>query len=39
MAFILRELDSAVREEVRLDCMGGFVVTLVYEFVIALQLT
>ncbi len=35
----LRELDSAVREEVRLDCMGGFVVTLVYEFVIALQLT
>lgn len=28
----LRELDSAVKEEVRLDCMGGFVVTLVYGF-------
>lgn len=28
----LRELDSAVHEEVRLDCMGGFVVTLVYGF-------
>lgn len=28
----LRELDSAVEEEVRLDCMGGFVVTLVYGF-------
>lgn len=28
----LRELDSAVREEVQLDCMGGFVVTLVYRF-------
>ena len=28
----LRELDSAAREEVRLDCMGGFVVTLVYGF-------
>jgi hypothetical protein len=28
----LRELDSAVREEVRLDCMGGFVVTMVYGF-------
>jgi len=28
----LRELDSAVHEEVRLDCMGGFVVTTVYGF-------
>ncbi len=28
----LRELDSAVREEVRLDCMEGFVVTMVYGF-------
>ncbi len=28
----LRELDSAVREEVRLDCMGGFVITMVYGF-------
>jgi hypothetical protein len=28
----LRELDSAVKEEVRLDCMGGFVVTMVYGF-------
>jgi hypothetical protein len=28
----LRELDSAVHEEVRLDCMGGFVVTMVYGF-------
>ena len=28
----LRELDSAVETEVRLDCMGGFVVTLVYGF-------
>jgi hypothetical protein len=28
----LRELDSALREEVRLDCMGGFVVTMVYGF-------
>lgn len=28
----LRELDSMVREEVRLDCMGGFVVTMVYGF-------
>ena len=28
----LRELDSVVREEVRLDCMGGFVVTMVCEF-------
>jgi hypothetical protein len=28
----LRELDSAVREEVRLNCMGGFVVTMVYGF-------
>jgi Nucleotidyltransferase of unknown function (DUF6036) len=28
----LRELDSAVREDVRLDCMGGFVVTTVYGF-------
>jgi hypothetical protein len=26
----LRELDAAAREEVRLDCMGGFVVTMVY---------
>src|SRR5271165_7538013 len=26
----LRDLDSAVHEEVRLDCMGGFVVTMVY---------
>ena len=28
----LRELDSAASEEVRLDCMGGFVVTMVYGF-------
>jgi len=28
----LRELDDGVHEEVRLDCMGGFVVTLVYGF-------
>lgn len=28
----LHELDSAVHEEVRLDCMGGFVVTMVYGF-------
>jgi Nucleotidyltransferase of unknown function (DUF6036) len=28
----LRELDSGVREEVRLDCMGGFVITMVYGF-------
>jgi hypothetical protein len=28
----LRELDSAVNEAVRLDCMGGFVVTMVYGF-------
>lgn len=28
----LRELDSAVKEQVRLDCMGGFVVTMVYGF-------
>ncbi len=28
----LRELDAAAREEVRLDCMGGFVVTTVYGF-------
>lgn len=28
----LRELDSAVKEEVRLDCMGGFIVTVVYGF-------
>lgn len=28
----LRELDSSVHEEVRLDCMGGFVVTMVYGF-------
>lgn len=28
----LRELDSAVHEEVLLDCMGGFVVTTVYGF-------
>ena len=27
-----RELDSTAQEEVRLDCMGGFVVTLVYGF-------
>ncbi len=28
----LHELDSTAQEEVRLDCMGGFVVTLVYGF-------
>jgi hypothetical protein len=28
----LRELDSAVSQEIRLDCMGGFVVTVVYGF-------
>ena len=28
----LRELDLAVQEEVRLDCMGGFVVTMVHGF-------
>jgi hypothetical protein len=28
----LRELDSMAREDVRLDCMGGFVVTTVYGF-------
>ena len=28
----LRELDSAVHEEVRLDCIGGFVISLVYGF-------
>jgi len=28
----LSELDAAVETEVRLDCMGGFVVTLVYGF-------
>jgi hypothetical protein len=28
----LAELDAAVEAEVRLDCMGGFVVTLVYGF-------
>jgi hypothetical protein len=28
----LRELDAAVREEVRLECMGGFVVTMVHGF-------
>ena len=28
----LRELDLAVHEEVRLDCMGGLVVSLVYGF-------
>jgi len=28
----LRELDSTVSEEVRLDCMGGFVITMVYGF-------
>ena len=30
--FFLRELDSAVREEVRLDCRGGFVISMVYGF-------
>jgi len=28
----LRELDSMAHEDVRLDCMGGFVVTMVYGF-------
>lgn len=28
----LRELDSMAHEDVRLDCMGGFVVTTVYGF-------
>jgi hypothetical protein len=28
----LRELDAAVETDVRLDCMGGFVVTMVYGF-------
>lgn len=28
----LGELDAAVETEVRLDCMGGFVVTVVYGF-------
>ena len=28
----LRELDSAVDTEIRLDCMGGFVVTMVYGY-------
>jgi hypothetical protein len=28
----LRELDSAVGEDVRLDCMGGFVISMVYGF-------
>ena len=28
----LGELDAAVETEVRLDCMGGFVVTMVYGF-------
>lgn len=28
----LRELDSSVDEDIRLDCMGGFVVSLVYGF-------
>jgi Nucleotidyltransferase of unknown function (DUF6036) len=28
----LRELDLAVHEEVRLDCIGGFVISLVYGF-------
>lgn len=28
----LQELDSAVQDEVRMDCMGGFVVTMVYGF-------
>lgn len=28
----LRELDAVVHVETRLDCMGGFVVTLVYGF-------
>ena len=28
----LHDLDSMVKEEVRLDCMGGFVISLVYGF-------
>ncbi len=28
----LRELDAAAREDVRLDCMGGFVIAMVYGF-------
>ena len=28
----LRELDSSVQEDIRLDCMGGFVVSMVYGF-------
>lgn len=28
----LRELDCAMKEQVRLDCIGGFVVTMVYGF-------
>jgi hypothetical protein len=32
VALFLPELDSAVREEVRLDCMGGFVISMVYGF-------
>ena len=28
----LRELDAVVHEEVRLDCMGGFVISMVYGF-------
>ena len=28
----LRELDSSVDEDIRLDCMGGFVVSVVYGF-------
>jgi hypothetical protein len=28
----LRELDSAVNEDIRLDCMGGFVISMVYGF-------
>ena len=28
----LRELDSSVQEQVRLDCRGGFVVTMAHGF-------
>ncbi len=28
----LRELDSAVNEDIRLDCMGGFIISMVYGF-------
>jgi len=28
----LRELDSSVHEDIRLDCMGGFVISMVYGF-------